>query len=102
MADHELTYEDGFRGLHELFGYDDPFAPPTRTHRKYVLEYRGGEPVFRRVDSDPALPRDEIESALDQIFDEELGNDIVPQKLAKIFPGPLGATAGKGTGATDF
>jgi hypothetical protein len=93
MADHELTPEEGFRGLHELFGPDDPSAPPTRGCRKYVLEYVHGEPVFRRADSHPAPARDEIELAVDQMFDEELGNDIVPQKLAKLFPGPLGTTA---------
>ena len=87
MTDHELTPEEGFRRLHELFGAEDPSAPPTRTHRKYVLEYADGKPVFRRADSQPALARDEIELALDQIFDRELGNDIVPQKLAKLFPG---------------
>ena len=46
MADHELTPEEGFRRLNELFGSDDPSAPPTRGCRKYVLEYQDGEPVF--------------------------------------------------------
>jgi hypothetical protein len=88
MADHELS-EDGFRILDELFGSEDPSAPPTRGRRKYVLEYQDGEPVFRLAEmpSKPTPPRDEIDVALDQIFEEELGNDIVPQKLAKLFPG---------------
>ena len=102
MADHELTPDEALRGLAELFGSDDPSAPPSRGCRKYVLETKDGEPVFRRADSGPPFPRDEIELAIDQIFDEELGNNIVPQKLAKLFPGPLGATADKGNGATDF
>jgi hypothetical protein len=87
MADPESTSEDGFRILHELFGSEDPSAPPTRGCRKYVFEYLDGEPVFRRADSHLALARDEIDLALDQIFDEELGNEIVPQKLANVFPG---------------
>ena len=102
MADHELTPDEALRGLAELFGSDDPSAPPSRGCRKYVLETKDGEPVFRRADSDPVLPRDEIELAVEQMIDEELGNDIVPQKLGKLFPGSLGATADKGTGATDF
>ena len=94
MADHELTPEDAFRRLHELFGSEDASAPPTRSHRKYVLEYQDGEPVFRLVEmpSEPILPRDEIEVALDEVMVELFGadpdgNEIVPQKLAKLFPG---------------
>ena len=89
MADHELSVAaaEGYRRLHELFGSADPSARPTRGCRKYLLEYRDGEPVFRRADSGPASPRDEIELALDRIFDEVLDNDIVPEKLAKAFPG---------------
>lgn len=79
--------EEGFRRLHELFGSAEPSAPATRGRRRYVLELRDGEPVFRDANIDPAVPRSEIELALDQIFDEVLDNDIVPQKLAKAFPG---------------
>jgi hypothetical protein len=88
MADHELhaAAEEGFRRLHELFGWSDPSAPTTRGCRKYVLESVDGELIFRSADSPPALARDEIELALNQIIDEELGNDIVPRKLAKLFP----------------
>jgi hypothetical protein len=89
MADHELTPEEGLRLINEIFGYEDPSAPPTRGCHKYVLDYQGGEPVFRRADSHPALARDEIELAVDQMIDEELGNDIVPRKLENLFPGPL-------------
>ena len=39
-------------------------------------EYLDGEPVFRRADRHPLPARDEIELALDQIFEEELGEDI--------------------------
>ena len=46
-------------------------------------------PQIRRADSHPALARDEIELAVDQMIDEELGNDIVPRKLENLFPGPL-------------
>ena len=88
MADHELTPEDGFRRLNELFNSEDA-SVPNRGCRRYVLEFDNGKPVFRRTNSDPAHPRTEIEVAVDQMIDEELGNDIVPQKLAKRFPGSL-------------
>jgi hypothetical protein len=44
--------------------------------------------------SKPALPRDEIGVALDEVMLELFGpdpdgDDIVPQKLAKLFPGRL-------------
>jgi hypothetical protein len=94
MADHELTTEEAFRTLAELFA-DDPSAPPTRTHRKYVLEYQDGEPVFRLVEvpNAPVPPRDEFDVAFDELMVELFGpdpdgNEIVPQKLAKLFPGP--------------
>src|SRR6476646_688562 len=79
--------EEGYRRLHELFGSDDPSAPPTRGGRKYVLEYRDGEPIFQDADKSRTCPRSELELALDRIIDEVLDNDIVPQKLAKAFPG---------------
>jgi hypothetical protein len=94
MADHECTPEEGFRRLHELFGSDDPSAPPTRTCRKYVLEHQEGEPIFRLAEmpSKPTLPRNEFEVAFDEVMMELFGPDpdgdeIVPQKLAKLFPG---------------
>ena len=33
MADHELTPEEGFRRLDEIFGSEGASRPPTRTHR---------------------------------------------------------------------
>jgi hypothetical protein len=94
MADHELTPEEGLRLLDELFGSEDPNAPPTRGRRKYVLEHLDGEPVFRlaEVSNKPALPRDEFDVAFDEVMAELFGpdpdgNEIVPQKLAKLFPG---------------
>ena len=93
MADHELTPDEAFRALAELFS-NLPSAPPTRGRRKYVLEYQNGEPVFRLVEmpSKPALPRDEIGAALDEVMVELFGPDpdgdeIVRQKLARLFPG---------------
>ena len=93
MAHHELTTEEAFRTLAELFA-DDPSAPPTHTHRKYLLEHQDGEPVFRPAEmpSKPTLPRDEIDVAMDEVMLELFGpdpdgNEIVPQKLAKLFPG---------------
>ena len=95
MAEHELTPEEGFQRLAELFS-DDPSAPPTRTCRKCFLEYQDGEPVFRLAEtpSKPTLPRNEIEVIFDEVMVELFGpdpdgNEIVPQKLAKLFPGSL-------------
>jgi hypothetical protein len=94
MADHQLTPEEGLRLLDELFGSEDPSAPPTRGRRKYLLEYRDGEPVFRLAEASnkPALPPDEFDVAFDEVMAELFGPDpdgdeIVPQKLAKLFPG---------------
>jgi hypothetical protein len=96
MANNALTPEDGFRILNELFGSEDTSAPFTRGHSKYVLEYQDGEPAFglAEISSKPTLPRDEIGVALDEVMAELFGpdpdgNEIVPRKLAKPFPGPL-------------
>src|SRR5262249_54287686 len=89
MPDHELSAdgEEGFQRLHELFGAANPSPPATRGCRRYVLEFRDGEPIFRDANCGPVHPRDEIESMLDQIIAEEFGDDIVPKKLEKAFPG---------------
>src|SRR5262245_27664919 len=91
MPDHELSTdaEEGFRLLHEVFGAPDPSVPKRRC-RRYVLQFRDGEPVFRDANCGHVQPRDEIESMLDQIIAEVFGNDgddIVPKKLAQAFPG---------------
>ena len=88
MADYELSAaaEEGFRRLHELFGSAEP-APRRQSCRRYVLEYRDGELIFRDADNGRAYPRSDLELALDRIFDEVFDNDIVPQKLSKTFPG---------------
>ena len=95
MDERESEYEEAIQRLTELFS-DDLSAPPSRGRRKYFLEYQNGEPVFRLVEmpSKPALPRDEIGVALDEVMLELFGpdpdgDDIVPQKLAKLFPGRL-------------
>jgi hypothetical protein len=77
MADHELTPEEGLRLLDELFGSEDPNAPPTRGRRKYVLEHLDGEPVFRlaEVSNKPALPRDDFDVAFDEVMVELFGPD---------------------------
>ena len=85
MDDHELTHEEGLRGLHELFGSDDDPAPKCN-RRRYLLELKDGKRVFRFERASP-LERDEITLMLDQIIDEEFDNDIVPRKLAYLFPG---------------
>ena len=86
MPDHEHTYEESLQALDELFGGEDPSVPKRRC-RKYVLEYQDGEPVFRF-----AKTRSELDVLFDDLMTELFGpdsdgNEIVPQKLAKLFPG---------------
>jgi|SRR6516165_3011724 hypothetical protein len=86
MATDELTPEEALQRLHELFGGADD----TALHhgcRKYILELENGKPVFRPADDDLASARSEAELIVDQIIAEEFGDDIVPRKLAKLFPG---------------
>src|SRR6266480_6337184 len=92
MADHELTPDEAARALAEIFS-NLPSAPKRRS-RKYLFEYQDGEPVFRLADmpSKPTIPRDEIDVVFDEMMVELFGPDtdgdeIVPQKLAKLFPG---------------
>jgi hypothetical protein len=63
-----------------------------RSHRKYVLEYQDGEPVFRFAEIGTENPRSELDVFFDDLMTELFGpdpdaNEIVPQKLAKLFPG---------------
>jgi hypothetical protein len=87
MNDRELTLEEAMQGLAELFS-QGPDAPKRR-YRKYLLEYQDGKPVFRNdeLDSEVDLARDAIELAFDEVVNEMFGEDIVPQKLATLFPG---------------
>jgi hypothetical protein len=56
------------------------------------LEYRDGEPLFRfaKKRSETVLPRSELDVFFDDLMAELFGPDpdgeIVPQKLAKLFP----------------
>ena len=84
MADQELTYEEALRGLSELFGSDN--SAPNRRRRRYLLDLKDGKLVFRFERPSP-LERDELTLMLDQVFDEEFDDDIVPRKLAYLFPG---------------
>ena len=87
MADHELSAaaEEGYRRLDELFGAkDDP--KPKHSYRRYLFELKDGKGVFRFERASP-VERDDIAFMVDQIIDEEFGHDIVPQRLAKLFPG---------------
>jgi len=85
MPDHEHTYEESLQALDELFGDEDRSVPKRRC-RKFVLEYRDSEPVFRL-----AKTRSELDVLFDDLMTELFGPDpddeIVPQKLAKLFPG---------------
>src|SRR4029078_703953 len=78
--------EEAYRRLHELFGGNSS-TPPKRGCRKYVLECQDGKPIFRDANSGLLIPRSELELMVDQIFDEILNNDIVPQKFANCFTG---------------
>jgi len=71
MADHELAK-------------DDP--EPKRRYRRYLFELKNGKGVFRFERASP-VERDDITLMLDQIIDEEFDDDIVPRKLAYLFPG---------------
>ena len=64
MADHELTPEEGLRLIDEILG--SASRPPTRTSRKYFLEYQDGEPVFRLAE----MPSKPTAHEFDVIFDE--------------------------------
>src|SRR5262245_34484258 len=86
MPEEDLTTEEALRHLDELFRAQKD-SVPTRRCRRYFLEFDSDKPVFRSTDSDSQPPRDEIELVLDQMIEEESGDDIVPQKLAKHFPG---------------
>jgi hypothetical protein len=86
MSDEDLTLEEALQGLHELFGSQDSSVPARRC-RTYVLELASGNPVFRLADSDYQVSRSEIETMVDQIIEEVSGDDIVPMKLARLFPG---------------
>ena len=69
----ELEYEEAIQRLAEIFS-NRPSAPSRRC-RKSFLEYQDGEPVFRLAEmpSKPALPRDEIEVAFDEVMVELFG-----------------------------
>lgn len=79
----EREAHEAMLALAELFS-NSPNSNNTN-NCKYVLELKDGHPVFRR---------DEICLAVDKAFEEVFGpspdgkdKDIVPRKLAKLFPG---------------
>jgi hypothetical protein len=78
-----LTAHEAMLALTEIFS-----NLPNRNNtnrRTYVLELEGGEPVFRRDEFCLAF-----DSALNEVFGPKAdndGDDIVPQKLSKLFPG---------------
>jgi hypothetical protein len=93
MNERELEYKEAIQRLAELFS--NASAPPSCGRHKYFLEYQAGEPVFRLAET--SIPRDEIDVALDEImaelFGEPDGNEIVPEKLAELFPGSFKSRA---------
>ena len=85
MDEPELPPDDPVSVLYKLFAV--PRDKPNRGCRKYVLEHQDGKPVFRCTDCRPTTQLSELELVINQAFDEVCGDDIVPQKLAKHFPG---------------
>ena len=85
----------------KAFGYSTRYSAlkmllrhPSEGDCKYFLDYQDGEPVFRlaEVPSKPTLPRDEFDVIFGEVMVELFGpgpegDEIVPQKLAKQFPG---------------
>jgi hypothetical protein len=85
MADKHITPEEGLRMLNELFGSRGT-PEVKRRCRWYVLELEGGALIFRPLGTTQS-PRSELELMFDEICAEEFGDDIVPRKLAEMFPG---------------
>jgi hypothetical protein len=77
-----VTAHEAMRALTEVFSKPNMNNTNRRT---YVLELEDGEPVFRRDEFCLAF-----DSAMDEMFGskgDDDGDDIVPQKLSKLFPG---------------
>jgi len=88
----DLSPDDALRALSELFSKMP--KRPNLNGKQYILEFKNGLLIFRR---------DEVSQMLDEIFDEVLGNsedpeadEIVPEKLARMFPGSFGGGGGHG------
>jgi hypothetical protein len=77
-----LTAHEAMLALTEIF------SKPNRNNtdrRTYVLELEDGEPVFRRDELCLAF-----DNAMNEVFGPKAdnnGDEIVPRKLSKIFPG---------------
>jgi hypothetical protein len=83
MDEPKPTAEEGMQTLANLFS--NGVAPCKSSGRTYVLDLKDGNLVFRRDDF--CLMFDE---ALNDTFGpnpENNGDEIVPQKLARLFPG---------------
>jgi hypothetical protein len=93
MADPESTSEDGFDSWTSCSALKTVLHHP-RADAANMSSNTDGEPVFRLAEmpSKPTLPRDEFNMFFDDLMTELFGPDpdgdeIVPQKLAKLFPG---------------
>jgi hypothetical protein len=86
LADEILEIVDDSSGFFEKKTEADGKVTWVLANRRtYVLELEDGEPVFRRDEFCLAF-----DSALNEVFGPKAGNDgddIVPQKLSKLFPG---------------
>ena len=71
--------DKAFQALREIF------SKPTKRFkgcgRTYILEFVAGQPVFRCTEFDLAF-----DSAMEEMFGSADGNEIVPEKLARVFP----------------
>ncbi len=77
-----ITAHEAMLALTEIFSKPNMNNTNRRT---YVIELEDGEPVFRRDEFCLAF-----DTAMDEMFGPEAdndGDDIVPQKLSRIFPG---------------
>lgn len=73
--------DKAFQALFEIFSKSVPCSGRT-----YVLELVDGAPVFRRDEIDLLIENAIIDAC--GPADEDRGDDIVPEKLAKLFPDP--------------
>jgi len=83
MDEPKPTAEEGMQALADLFS--NGVNPCKNSGRTYVLEFKDGYLVFRRDEF--CLIFDEALNATFGPEPENNGDEIVPQKLARLFPG---------------
>jgi hypothetical protein len=71
--------DKAFQALYEIFS--KPMKRFKGCGRTYILEFVAGQPVFRCSEFDLAF-----DSAMEELFGPKEGEEIVPEKLARVFP----------------